>query len=149
MKIVALLLISGFCFSVGTAFCPLVHKAVVPSRGRPACSIDPSSSTTKSPSSALFAGGFGGGGTSNAKSTTTKQIKPKPKQQWDRYTDLKSETKIAVGVRMKEDASEDWLRVGNVRSKDNAYTSISVALQRALIAEVRILVYGVYYDSSQ
>jgi hypothetical protein len=130
MKVVALLL--AICLSVG-AFSPLLNREVSP-RGR-TCSTD----SPIRPSSAVFlAGGFGGGGAkkTEADKSTAKQVKPKPKQQWDRYQDLKTETKIAVAIRMKEDDSDAWLRVGYVRSKDSAYTAISVAIQRALIAEV-------------
>ena len=92
-----------------------------------------------SSSSVLFAGGFGGGGASANKvdkKASSKQIKLKPKQQWDRYIALKGTTKIPVGVRMKEDETEEWIKVGYVRSKEDAYTEVSVATQRALIAEV-------------
>lgn len=129
MKTAALLL-SAICLSV-EGFSPLHHHHA---RG--------ASHITISQSSRLFAGGFGGGGASKKKAKDSKSdnkqiVKLKPKQQWDRYIDMKTETKIAVGIRMKEDDSEDWLRVGYVRSKDSAYTAIAVALQRALIAEVR------------
>lgn len=103
----------------------------------------------------MMAGGFGGSGggkglgkkdaakgsASTATSTTiAKQIKLKPKQQWDRYMDLKAEAKIPVGIRIKNDEeSKDWMGVGHVRSKDGAYTTVSVALQRALIAEVGLV----------
>ena len=90
--------------------------------------------------SIVWAGGFGGGGTSaskvDKKTSSSKQIKLKPKQQWDRYIALKGTTKIAVGVRMKEDGTDEWIKVGYVRSKEDAYTEVSVAMQRALIAEV-------------
>jgi len=103
----------------------------------------PSSSSSKT---LLFAGGFGGGGGASTKnkvdkkSSASKQIiKLKPKQQWDRYLAMKGTKKIPVGIRMKEDETEDWIQVGYVRSKDDAYTEVSVAMQRALIAEVRQL----------
>ena len=110
---------------------------------------------------ALFAG-FGASG-----GKKKKEIKLKPKQQWDRFLDMKTEakirvTKIRVAVRhlpirelphefwfldMKTEAkirvavrvSEDdeWLAVGSVRSKDDKLTEVAVFRQRALIAEVR------------
>jgi len=105
-----------------------------------------SSASASSSSSVLFAGGFGGGGASannnkvDKKKASSKQIKLKPKQKWDRYIALKGTTKIPVGVRMKEDETEEWIKVGYVRSKEDEYTEISVATQRALIAEVSWIV---------
>jgi hypothetical protein len=99
--------------------------------------------TRVSSPSILWAGGFGGGGASankvdkkSSSSSSSKQMKLKPKQQWDRYIALKGTTKIPVGVRMKEDGTDEWIKVGYVRSKEDAYTEVSVAMQRALIAEV-------------
>jgi hypothetical protein len=88
--------------------------------------------------SVLFAGGFGAGGStkSDGKKSSSSLSKLKPKQQWDRYLDMKGTVKVPVGVRMKEDDSDAWIQVGYVRSKDDAYTEIAVAMQRALIAEV-------------
>lgn len=76
----------------------------------------------------LFAGGFGGAGEKQ-----TKDVKLKPKQQWDRYTALKKERPVAVAVKV----ADEWLEVGSVKSKDSGMTDIAVARQRALIAEVR------------
>ncbi|KAL3909616.1 MAG: hypothetical protein SGARI_002516 [Bacillariaceae sp.] len=97
-----------------------------------------------SDSTRLFAGGFGGGGKSggdkkkkSSGASDNKEAKLKPKQQWDRYSAFKKEPKIRVGVRSKEDESDEWLEVGRVRSKDNQYTELAVARQRAIIAEVR------------
>jgi hypothetical protein len=89
----------------------------------------------------LFAGGFGGAGGEKSpkkkgKTATSKESKLKPKQQWDRYQDMKGEPKIRVAIRCKEDESEEWLEVGRVKSKENEYTVVAVARQRALIAEV-------------
>jgi hypothetical protein len=89
----------------------------------------------------LFAGGFGGAGGDKSpkkkgKTATTKESKLKPKQQWDRYQDMKGENKIRVAIRCKEDESEEWLEVGRVKSKENEYSVVAVARQRALIAEV-------------
>ncbi|KAL7570017.1 hypothetical protein ACA910_017061 [Epithemia clementina (nom. ined.)] len=73
-------------------------------------------------------GGFGGTGDKQKK-----EAKLKPKQQWDRFLDLKKENKIRVAVRVSEDG--EWLEVGNVRSKESKYTEYALAKQRALIAE--------------
>jgi len=80
--------------------------------------------------SSLFAsGGFG-----SAKKKT--EAKLKPKQQWDRYLEMKKETRFPVAVKLEKDgADSEWLEVGHVKSKDNAYTKVAVARQRALIAD--------------
>lgn len=90
------------------------------------------------PSSQLWAGGFASGKkATSTNNNNNKQIKLKPKQQWDRFSDLKQETKVSVGIRIQEDDdTKEWLEVGSVRSREGAYTAVSVALQRALIAEV-------------
>ena len=76
--------------------------------------------------------GFGGGDPKKKK-----EIKLKPKQQWDRYEkDLKKQKQYRVAVKAEGKDSDEWLEVGNVRSKDGAYTKAAVARQRALIAEV-------------
>lgn len=83
--------------------------------------------------------GFGGGGADKSKTKKVKETKLKPKQQWDRYLDLKADSKIRVAVRVLEveddDASKEWLEVGRIKSKGNQYTAIAVARQRAVIAE--------------
>jgi hypothetical protein len=90
----------------------------------------------------LYAGGgFGGssgGGTTTNNNNKEKEKKLKPKQQWDRYVELKKATKVPVAARVGASDGE-WLVVGSVKSKDNAYTKIAVVRQRALIAEVRTL----------
>jgi len=90
----------------------------------------------------LYAGGFGGGGGMGKKSGgakkkkgAEKEKKLKPKQQWDRYSEFKREPKIAVGVRVKDDDSVEWMEVGRVKSKDSQYTEAAVFRQRAIIAE--------------
>jgi len=88
------------------------------------------SSSAASSTTALSAG-FGGGGSAQQK----KEIKLKPKQQWDRYTALKKETPYKVAVKPAD--SDDWLEVGTVKSQGSNKTEIAVARQRALIAEVR------------
>lgn len=87
------------------------------------------------PSSTKLMAGFGGGAASKSKKGKKETyIKLKPKQQWDRYLDMKTEEKVNVAVRMKEDG--EWLEVGRVKSKDNENIPLAVALQRAIIAEV-------------
>jgi hypothetical protein len=83
----------------------------------------------------LAAGGFGGSDSATAK----KEIKLKPKQQWDRYIALKKETPIKVGVKVvSTEADSNWLEVGSVRSQADIPSDVAVARQRALIAEVRL-----------
>lgn len=98
--------------------------------------------TSPRPDVRLFmAGGFGGGGGSSSSKTKSKKtskktddVSLKPKQQWDRYLDLKGVTKIPVAVRTRDDP--EWRMVGHVRSaNNNAYTDYAVARQRALIVE--------------
>jgi Family of unknown function (DUF6523) len=62
-----------------------------------------------------------------------KEMKLKPKQQWDRFASLKKETSVLVAVRVV--GQEDWLEVGRVKSKDNASIEAAVAKQRVIIAE--------------
>lgn len=77
--------------------------------------------------------GFGGGSPKKKK-----EPKIKPKQQWDRYTgDLKKEKPFRVAVKAEGKDNDEWLEVGNVKSKGGEYTKAAVARQRALIAEVR------------
>jgi hypothetical protein len=81
-------------------------------------------------------GGFGGsgGGASNKKPKETK-LKLKPKQQWDRFQNLKTSPKMRVAVQTTDD--DQWLEVGNVKAAETVSTAVAVARQRALIAEVR------------
>lgn len=93
-----------------------------------------------SPSSRLFLAGFGassGGGGKKAKKSVA-PIKLRPKQQWDRYSELKREEKVQVAIRLTADEGEctDWLEVGRVKSRENKFPELAVALQRAIIAEV-------------
>lgn len=128
MRIPMILAIS--CWSV-TGFSP-INSSV---------NRDVSVSTILSPASTtcLYAGGFGGGGgmggKDKKKEKNAKEIKLKPKQQWDRYAEFKREPKIQVGVRIKEDDSDEWLEVGRVKSKDSANTEFAVFRQRAIIAD--------------
>lgn len=82
----------------------------------------------------MLTAGFGGDD-----SKKKKEVKIKPKQQWDRYTELlKKEKPYRVAVKAEGKESDEWLEVGNVKSKDGEYTKAAVARQRALIAEVRL-----------
>jgi len=85
-----------------------------------------------SSSSSLYAG-FGAKSSKNNKKSTN-EPKLKPKQQWDRYVELKNEPSVAVAVRLI-DGTEEWLNVGSVKSQESNYTSQAVFRQRALIAE--------------
>ena len=121
------------CFTV-SGFSP-VNKSI-----KAQALVGASTSTTS-----LYGGGFGGGGMSKKdgngkkkKKNVNKETKLKPKQQWDRYSDLKREPKIQVGVRIKDDESDEWLEVGRVKSKDSQFTEAAVFRQRAIIAEVSL-----------
>ncbi|CAB9522139.1 expressed unknown protein [Seminavis robusta] len=79
----------------------------------------------------LLGAGFGGDS-----SKKKKEKKIKPKAQWDRYSgDLKKEKPFRVAVKAEGKKSDEWLEVGNVKSKADEYTMAAVARQRALIAE--------------
>eukprot|EP00543_Licmophora_paradoxa_P009741 CAMPEP_0202462186 /NCGR_PEP_ID=MMETSP1360-20130828/52875_1 /ASSEMBLY_ACC=CAM_ASM_000848 /TAXON_ID=515479 /ORGANISM="Licmophora paradoxa, Strain CCMP2313" /LENGTH=199 /DNA_ID=CAMNT_0049084539 /DNA_START=20 /DNA_END=619 /DNA_ORIENTATION=- len=88
-----------------------------------------SSAATRQNAAPIMMAGFG----APKKGGKPKEIKLKPKQQWDRYTNLKSETIVKVAVRTSQEA--EWLEVGRVKSKGNEYTEIAVAKQRVIIAE--------------
>jgi hypothetical protein len=115
-------------FSVVQHFSAL-HTPTVPTIGT-------GSSTSRSSSALFLAGGFGGAAADKKKkgASTASSTALKPKQQWDRYSDLKKEDKIRVAIRIV--GEEGWLDVGRIKSKENMYTEIAVARQRALIAEV-------------
>jgi len=88
---------------------------------------------SSSRNNSLYAG-FGGGGDASMKK---KKIELKPKQQWDRYIEMKKETKIAVGVKLIEDTDTDekeWLEVGFIKSFESKYTRQAVFRQRQIIA---------------
>jgi hypothetical protein len=87
--------------------------------------------------SSLLMAGFG-------KGSEKKDIKLKPKQQWDRYIgdELKASKIVRVGVHVITDRSSDgeagvveWMEVGTVKSKDDSYTETAVIRQKALIAD--------------
>lgn len=104
----------------------------------------PTIATTTTPSpcttgTSLMMAGFGGGtgSSSNRSKKNTQEVKLKPKQQWDRFTALKKETRYPVAIRKTGDNdASSWLEVGAVRSKDNQYTEASVVRQRGLIVDV-------------
>lgn len=83
------------------------------------------------------------------KKSAEKEKKLKPKQQWDRYSDLKREPKIYVGVRIKGDDSGEWMEVGRVKSKDSQYTEAAVFRQRAIIAEHAKRLYPLQFSSKK
>jgi len=82
--------------------------------------------------SSLPMAGFG-------KDSEKKEIKLKPKQQWDRYKsdDLKGSKIVRVGVHVidGEAGVVEWKEVGTVKSKDDSFTEIAVIRQKALIAD--------------
>jgi hypothetical protein len=103
---------------------------------------------------ALNAGGFGGGaagagagGGSQAKTKAKVKVntlKLKPKAQWDRFLNMKgAATRIRVAVAQTDDSGEQeqpnqdqqWMEVGHIKSKEDAYTALAVARQRALIVD--------------
>jgi hypothetical protein len=126
------------------------HRSTLPTTGLRRCFTK---SSLPSSSSRLFAGGFGGGGGKSIgedkKKKPSKDGKLKPKQQWDRYQAFKLETKIRVAVRCKEDESDEWLEVGRVKTKDNKYTELAVARQRAIIAEVSGVLAFLYTEEAR
>jgi hypothetical protein len=89
--------------------------------------------TATATSSLQMAGGFGA---APKKGDTKKTKDLKPKQQWDRYSALKTAEAIAVAVRVVDSTpANEWMQVGFVRSKGNVYTGEAVTRQRLLIAE--------------
>lgn len=125
------------CFSIVNAFItPLQHPHRLPPR-------------TISSSPSRLSAGFGGGGKSSKKKgkKNNKEAKLKPKQMWDRYLELKKDTKVRVAVR--RNSEEEWLEVGAVKSKGDENTAAAVFRQRALIAEVSfflvvVVCYAIY-----
>ena len=94
--------------------------------------MSPPSIISGTPSS-LGMAGFGAAPSNKKK----KEIKIKPKAQWDRYTDMKKVPVVRVAVQ-KTGQDAEWLEVGRVRAKDEVATEVAVARQRALIADVSI-----------
>ena len=93
---------------------------------------------------ALQMAGFGDAASSS--SNESKDVKLKPKQQWDRYTTLKKENSVVVGVKVvvavsidTEETASDWLVVGAVKSESTIPIDVAVARQRALLVEVCIM----------
>ena len=100
--------------------------------------------------------GFGGGGKSSKagskkgkKNGSNKQapLTLKPKQQWDRYANLKAATAVRVGVRVVNDGEEtnEWFETGKVKSENDESIEVAVLMQRGIIAEVSI--YNLIYNS--
>lgn len=87
-------------------------------------------SSTSTPTTLMAGFGASSGGKKKKKE---KEQKMKPKQQWDRYNNLKKEPMVRVAVRVE--GADDWLEVGRVKSKDSANTEAAVAKQRVIIAE--------------
>jgi hypothetical protein len=97
--------------------------------------------TTFTSTSCLQMAGFGA---APKKDNKKKSSVLKPKQQWDRYLALKTSEGFAVAVSVVDltstptptsDSQIEWLQVGIVRSKGNAFTEEAVMRQRLLIAE--------------
>jgi hypothetical protein len=95
---------------------------------------------TTTTTSSLQMAGFGA---APKKGDTKKTKELKPKQQWDRYSALKTAEAFAVAVRVVDSTSDssatpasemEWMQVGFVRSKGNVYTGEAVTRQRLLIA---------------
>lgn len=67
--------------------------------------------------------------------------KLKPRKQWDRFIsdDLKTSDSVRVAVRVvavpASSSPDKWFLVGEIKSKDNAYTEASVIRHRMLIAD--------------
>jgi hypothetical protein len=139
--LVSTLLATVFAFSPLSTTTTTTTTTTINRSGVPA-SFRTNNSANDCSGSRLFAGGFGGGGggTKQKKKKVPKETKLKPKQQWDRYIAMKGEDRFQVAVRCKEDESDSWLEVGNVRSKGSEFTAVSVAKQRALIAEVIMII---------
>ncbi|VEU43131.1 unnamed protein product [Pseudo-nitzschia multistriata] len=146
MKVpIAVAVFAVSCSSV-MGFAPVHHSNQIC-----AISADPQAPTA----TCLYAGGFGGGGmgkksgSNKKKKNSSKEIKLKPKQQWDRYSEFKREPKIQVAVRIKEGGSDEWLEVGRVKSKDNKFIEAAVFRQRAIIAEHAKRLYPVQLSSKK
>jgi len=80
--------------------------------------------------------GFGASSSKGKKDSNKKSTKLKPRKQWDRYMseDLKSADAIRVAVRVGA-VEAKWFSVGEIKSKDNAYTEAAVIRHRALIGD--------------
>jgi hypothetical protein len=153
-----LILLAAF---TADAFMPHQQRLVFQSSSRTSRGRHAAFASTTSSSSSLLemaSGGFGASSSSSSSASASsssknnkgrgsnkkKDSKLKPKQQWDRYGDLKASETVRVAVRIIDDSSEQqqrqqqqqqWLLVGTVKSKDNAYTEAAVIRHRVLIAE--------------
>jgi len=92
--------------------------------------------------SSLSMAGFGGSGSSkkgNKKggkgNPSTLKLKPKP--QWDKYKNLKTATSVKVAVRVMNEGTEvgQWFGVGTIKSEEDKFTAVAVALQKGIIGE--------------
>jgi hypothetical protein len=101
-------------------------------------------SNTCTRTSSLSMAGFGAAPSN--KDSKQKATKLKPRQQWDRYTELKDSETVRVAVRVIGSAptadtdtdnvdANKWLEVGSVKSKNDEYTQAAVIRHRLLIAE--------------
>ena len=107
-------------------------------------------SVSRAPSvTRLFAGGFGGSGDASKKKKKSPAInKAKPKQQWDRFLNMKTQPKIPVAVRVV--GEEEWLKVGHVRSEiESGGINLALARQRAIIADHASRLYPLQVSARQ
>ena len=121
--------------------------------------IDHSPSTSSTSMTQLQMAGFGAANSSSGgkkkkkkKSSSSSSSNPpplslKPKQQWDRYANLKAAKAFKAGVRVissssssSSSSSNEWLETGKVKSENNESTEIAVVMQRGIIAEVGVFV---------
>jgi hypothetical protein len=100
----------------------------------PALLLTPRKQAGATTAGPLFLAGFGSAKTTSKGKKGGVDGKLKPKQQWDRFIDMKRDNRVSVAVRIE--GTEEWIEVGHIKSKENKYTELAVARQRALIAEV-------------
>lgn len=116
--------------SISSAFVPLSAVWSTHHRQRAGSNNNVNPTPSSSPLVVVYMAGFASADGVNKKK---KEMKLKPKQQWDRFTSLKKETSVLVAVRVV--GQEEWLEVGRVKSKDNSNIEAAVAKQRVIIAE--------------
>lgn len=98
--------------------------------------------------SSLSMAGFGGAGSSkkgNKKGTSTPRLKPKP--QWDKYLKLKNASSVKVAMRVANEGNEvgQWFEIGTIKSEENKFTEVAVALQKGIISEHAKRVYPLQF----
>ena len=112
--------------------------------------FDPSPSSLAIPGIAATRRGesrmdMAGFGDASSNDNNNKEVKLKPKQQWDRYTALKQEPSVVVGVKVvltsttdddDDDDKNGWFVVGAVKCASTISVDVAVARQRALLVEV-------------